>query len=35
MDAIRAPGLIPVNPLILINKDTQLPMYIVEQAIIY
>ena len=24
-----------VNPLILINKDTQLPMYIVEQAIIY
>ena len=28
MDAMRASGLIPVNPLIVINKDTQLPMYI-------
>ena len=35
MDAMRASGLIPVNPIIVINKDTQLPMYIVEQAIIY
>ena len=33
--AIRASGLIPVIPLIVINKDTQLPMYIEEQAINY
>ena len=31
--AIRTSGLIPVIPLIVINKDTQLPMYIEEQAI--
>ena len=31
----RASGLIPVIPLTTINKDTQLPMYIVEQAIIH
>jgi len=34
MYALRASGLIPVNPLIVINKDTQLPMYNAEQAII-
>ena len=32
---MRASGLIPVIPLIVINKDTQLPMYIEGQAIIY
>ena len=30
--AIRASGLIPVIPLTTINKDTQLPMCIEEQA---
>ena len=35
MDSMRASGLITVNPRIVINKDTKLPMYIVEQAIIY
>ena len=35
MNAMRASGLIPVSPRIVINKYTQLPMYIVEQAIIY
>ena len=35
MNAIRASGLIPVNPRIVINKYTQLLMYIAEQAIIY
>ena len=33
--AMRASGLIPVIPLIVINKDTQLPMHIEGQAIIY
>ena len=33
--AMRASGFIPVIPLIVINKDTQLPMYIEGQAIIY
>ena len=33
--AMRASGLIPVIPLIVINKDTQLSMYIEGQAIIY
>ena len=33
--AIRASGLIPVIPLTTINKDTQLPMCIEEQAINY
>ena len=33
--AIRASGLIPVIPLTVINKDTQLPMCIEEQAINY
>ena len=33
--AIRASGLIPVFPLTTINKDTQLPMCIEEQAINY
>ena len=32
---LRASGLIPVIPLIVINKDTQLPMCIEEQAINY
>ena len=34
-NAIRASGVIPVIPLIVINKDTQLPIYIEEQAINY
>ena len=33
--AMRASGLIPVIPLIVVNKDTQLPMYIEGQAITY
>ena len=33
--AMRASGLIPVIPPIVINKDTQLPMYIEGQEIIY
>ena len=33
--AIRASGLIPVIPLTTINKNTQLPMCIEEQAINY
>ena len=33
--AKRASGLIPVIPLTTINKDTQLPMCIEEQAINY
>ena len=33
--AMRASGLIPVIPLIVINKDTQLPMYIEGKASIY
>ena len=33
--AMRASGLIPVIPLIVINKDTQLPMYIEGEEIIY
>ena len=33
--AIRASGLIPVIPLTAINKDTQLPICIEEQAINY
>ena len=33
--AIRASGLIPVIPLTTIDKDTQLPMCIEEQAINY
>ena len=33
--AMRASGLIPVIPQIVINKDTQLPMCIEGQAIIY
>ena len=33
--AIRVLGLIPVIPLTTINKDTQLPMCIEEQAINY
>ena len=33
--AIRASGLIPVFPFTTINKDTQLPMCIEEQAINY
>ena len=33
--AIRALGLIPVIPLTVISKDTQLPMCIEEQAINY
>ena len=35
MDAMRASGLIPVNPRIVINKYTQLLMYIAEGAINY
>ena len=33
--AIRASGLIPVIPLTVISKDTQLPICIEEQAINY
>jgi len=35
ISGIRASGLIPVIPLTVINKDTQLPMCIEEQAINY